>query len=212
MSTMQTRRRFLGALSATGAAGFLRYPRARAAEPPPETTSVRLPKMQTICFAPLYVCEELLRNEGFTEIHFVDVSLPELLDSSALGSGRVDFAAALTLVHAIGFDVGAPITVLSGVHVGCYELFAHGDIRTITDLKGKKVGSVGANPLVSMISAWVGLDPKKDLTLVDDPAAKPMELFLEGKLDAYLGFPPEPQLLHARKAGHVLLRTAVDRP
>jgi hypothetical protein len=42
--------------------------------------------------------------------------------------------------------------VLSGVHVGCHELFAHGDIRT-TDLKGKKVGSVGANPLVSMISA-----------------------------------------------------------
>ena len=212
MSTMQTRRRFLGALSATGAAGFLRYPRARAAEPPPETTSVRLPKMQTICFAPLYVCEELLRNEGFTEIHFVDISLPELLDSSALSSGRVDFAAALTLVHVIGFDAGASITVLSGVHAGCYEMFAHGDIRTITDLKGKKVGSVGANPLVSMISAWVGLDPKKDLTLVDDPAAKPMELFLEGKLDAYLGFPPEPQLLHARKAGHVLLRTAVDRP
>ena len=163
MSTMQTRRRVLGALSATGVAGFLRYPRAGAAEPPPETTSVRLPKMQTICFAPLYVCEELLRNEGFTEIHFVDVSLPELLDSSALSSGRVDFAAALTLGHLIGFDSGAPITLLSGVHVGCYELFAHGDIRTITDLKGKKVGSVGANPLVSMISAWVGLDQKRTL-------------------------------------------------
>jgi NitT/TauT family transport system substrate-binding protein len=212
MSTMQSRRRFLGALSATGAAGFLRYKRAGAAEPPPETTSVRLPKMQVICFAPLYVCEELLRNEGFTEIHFVDVNVPELIDSSALGSGRVDFAAQLTLAHVIGFDAGAPITVLSGVHVGCYELFAHGDIRTITDLKGKKVGSLGANPLVSTISAWVGLDPKKDLTLFDDPAAKPMELFLEGELDAYLAFPPEPQQLHARKAGHVLLRTAVDRP
>ena len=151
-------------------------------------------------------------NEGFTEIHFVDISVPELLDSSALGSGRVDFAPQLTLGHVIGFDAGAPITVLSGVHVGCYELFAHGDIGTITDLKGKKVGSLGANPLVSMISAWVGLDPKKDLTLVDDPAAKPLELFVEGKLDAYLAFPPEPQQLHARKAGHVILRTAVDRP
>jgi NitT/TauT family transport system substrate-binding protein len=212
MSTMQTRRRVLGALSATGVAGFLRYPRAGAADPPPEITSVRLPKLPVICLAPLYICEELLRNEGFTEISFVDISVQELLDDSALGSRRVDFAAQLTLAHVIGFDAGAPITLLSGVHVGCYELFAHGDIRTITDLKGKKVGSLGANPLVSMISAWVGLDPKKDLTLVDDPAAKPMELFLEGKLDAYLGFPPEPQQLHAKKAGHVLLRTAVDRP
>jgi NitT/TauT family transport system substrate-binding protein len=156
--------------------------------------------------------EELLRDEGFTDIGYVDISWSELIDSSALGSGRVDFAAALTLVHVIGFDAGAPITLLSGVHVGCYELFAHGDIRTITDLKGKKVGSLGANPLVSMISAWVGLDPKKDLTLFDDPAAKPLELFVEGKLDAYLAFPPEPQQLHARKGGHVILRTAVDRP
>jgi NitT/TauT family transport system substrate-binding protein len=170
------------------------------------------PQESIICFAPLYVCEELLRDEGFTDVRYVDISLPELLDSSALGNGRVDFAAGLTLGHVIGFDAGAPITVVSGVHVGCYELFAHGDIRTITDLKGKKVGSVGANPLVSTITAWVGLDPKKDLTLVDDPAAKPLELFVEGKLDAYLAIPPEPQQLHAREAGHVILRTVVDRP
>ena len=190
MGLIQTRRRFLGALSATGAAGLLRYPRAEAAGPPPETTSVRLPRVPIICFAPLYACEELLRDEGFTDIGYVDIGVPELLDSSALGSGRVDFAAQLTLAHVIGFDAGAPITVLSGVHVGCYELFAHGDIRTISDLKGKSVGSLGANPLVSTISAWVGLDPKKDLTLFDDPAAKPLQLFVDGKLDAYLAFPP----------------------
>jgi NitT/TauT family transport system substrate-binding protein len=213
MRLIQTRRRFLSALSAAGAAAAaLPYPRVEAAEPLPETTRVGLPKVPIICFAPVYACEELLRNEGFTDIHFVDISVPELLDSSALGTGRIDFAAQLTLAHLIGFDAGAPITLLSGVHVGCYELFAHGDIRTITDLKGNKVGSLGANPLVSMISAWVGLDPKTDLTLFDDPAAKPLELFVEGKLDAYLAFPPEPQQLHARKAGHVILRTAVDRP
>jgi len=39
-----------------------------------------------------------------------------------------------------------------------------------------------------------------------------LELFAEGRLDAYLGLPPEPQILHARKVGHVILRTAVDRP
>jgi NitT/TauT family transport system substrate-binding protein len=39
-----------------------------------------------------------------------------------------------------------------------------------------------------------------------------MQLFTEGKIDAFLGFPPEPQELRARKTGHVLVNTTVDRP
>ena len=35
-----------------------------------------------------------------------------------------------------------------------------------------------------------------------------MELFAEGKIDAFLGFPPEPQELRARKIGHVILNMA----
>jgi len=37
-------------------------------------------------------------------------------------------------------------------------------------------------------------------------------MFAQGKLDAYLALPPEPQELHARHVGHVILRTAVDEP
>ena len=39
-----------------------------------------------------------------------------------------------------------------------------------------------------------------------------MELFAEGKVDAFLGFPPEPQELRARKIGRVILNTATDQP
>ena len=35
----------------------------------------------------------------------------------------------------------------------------------------------------------------------------PMELFAEGKIDAFLGFPPEPQELRARKIGRVILNS-----
>jgi len=45
-----------------------------------------------------------------------------------------------------------------------------------------------------------------------DPSVKPMELFVAGKIDAFMGFPPEPQDLRARHLGHVILNTAVDRP
>ena len=35
---------------------------------------------------------------------------------------------------------------------------------------------------------------------------------MQGKIDAFLGFPPEPQDLRARQIGHVIVNTAVDRP
>jgi NitT/TauT family transport system substrate-binding protein len=211
MPMMQTRRRFLAALSAAGAAAAMLPPRrGAAAEPPPETTTVRLEKLPVICFAPQYVCEEILRAEGFTDIRYVETT-PEAI-SEDLGHGRVDFAANLVPSHIAAIDAGAAITIVGGVHAGCYELFAREGIRSIADLKGKSVGLYGGLDLISAMLAYVGLDPKKDLALVNDPALKPLELFAEGRLDAYLGLPPEPQILHARKVGHVILRTAVDRP
>jgi NitT/TauT family transport system substrate-binding protein len=191
-----------------GAAGILPPRRAWAAEPGLETTSVRFGRFLPICLAPQYVCEPLLRAEGFTDVRYVDTTDRTQLED--LGSGNFDFHSNLPLTYALAIDRELPITVVSGVRAGCYELFAHGDIRGIADLKGKSVG--GDSRLLSMIAAYVGLDPKKDLTLVNDPAAKPLELFAEGKLDAYLAFPPEVQELHARKVGHVILRTAADPP
>jgi NitT/TauT family transport system substrate-binding protein len=211
MPTTQTRRRFLTTTTLAGAfAGILPARRAWAAEPALETTTVRLARMPVICWAPLYVCEALLRAEGFTDVRYVDTT--DRSQSEDLGRGKFDFNSNLSLRHVIAIDAGAPITIITGLHTGCYELFAHGGIRGIADLKGKTVGEPGSPELIKMMAAYVGLDPKKDLTWVDDPAAKPVELFAEGKLDAYLAFPPEVQELRARKVGHVILRTAVDRP
>jgi NitT/TauT family transport system substrate-binding protein len=212
MPQTQTRRSFLTMAGLAGAAGRLPPRRALAAEPALETTTVRLGRVPVICFAPQYVCEALLRAEGFTDIRYVDATVGAELEG--LGQGKFDFQSNLPLGHIIAIDRELPITVVTGVHAGCYELFAHAGIRSIADLKGKSVGTLGGGgaALTSMMAAYVGLDPKKDLILVDDPAAKPMERFSEGKLDAYLAFPPEVQELHARKVGHVILRTAVDRP
>jgi hypothetical protein len=45
-----------------------------------------------------------------------------------------------------------------------------------------------------LIAAWVGLDPKKDLTMIDVFGTEAVDLFAAGKLDAYMAFPPEVQL------------------
>jgi NitT/TauT family transport system substrate-binding protein len=62
------------------------------------------------------------------------------------------------------------------------------------------------------MAANVGLDPMKDIHWVIDPAAKPSELFLDGRVDAFLGTPPEPQELRARNIGHVIFNSSVDPP
>ena len=62
-----------------------------------------------------------------------------------------------------------------------------------------------------MMAASVGLD-RKDIDWVTDPKLRPQDLFADGKIDAFLGFPPEPQELRARHAGRVIVNTALDRP
>jgi NitT/TauT family transport system substrate-binding protein len=61
--------------------------------------------------------------------------------------------------------------------------------------------------------AHVGLDPMNDIEwLSGDPGQSLLEAFVEGKSDAFLGFPPEPQELRDRGVGRVILNTATDRP
>ena len=62
------------------------------------------------------------------------------------------------------------------------------------------------------MAAHIGLDPDKDIEWVTRPDRPPMQLFIEGKVDAFLGFPPEPQELRARKIGHVILNMATEEP
>ena len=67
----QARRQFLTNAAFAGAAGlsgFGIWGKSLAAEPTPETTTVRLLKSPGICRAPQYVAEALLRAEGFSDI------------------------------------------------------------------------------------------------------------------------------------------------
>jgi len=216
----QTRRRLLTTMSLGGAASLLHTPRLLAAEGALETTSVRLSRYPAICLAPQFIAEELLRAEGFTDVRYIDLDLADQSRRPAisedLGRGEVDFDANTpwTLIRAI--DAREPITVLGGVMVGCYELFAKENIRGIKDLKGRSVGVEAAGPtrtgIPTMLAAHVGLDPAKDINWIIDPKVKPFQLFVQGKIDAFLAFPPEPQELRTRQIGHVIVSTTVDRP
>jgi hypothetical protein len=99
------------------------------------------------------------------------------------------------------------LLILGGTHVGCFELFGSERIRSMRDFKGKKVAvtTLGSarHLLTASMAAHVGLDPRKDIDWIENPAAEAMRLFTEGKIDGFIGFPPEPQELRAKKVGHV---------
>jgi NitT/TauT family transport system substrate-binding protein len=215
MQWTPSRRRFVAALSSTGALGLIGNHTSFAEEAPPETKTIRLIKNAGICIAPQYVADELLRVEGFTDIQHVVRSGSVMAE--AIGRGEVDLSLHFVALLIPAIDAGEAITMLAGVHVGCFELFAKEHIRSIRDLKGKKVGMQGVglqqHVFVSAMAAHVGLDPAKDIDWVLSPTAPPMELFAEGKIDAFIGFPPEPQELRARNVGgHVVVNSSTDRP
>jgi NitT/TauT family transport system substrate-binding protein len=216
MTSTLMRRRFLKTIPLGGAAGFVTSMAAMAAEEPLETTTIRLPKTPSICIAPSYAAEELLRSEGFTDIRYVELPTATASPIEAVARGAIDLNLNYSINYVGAIDGGKSITLLAGVHVGCYELFGREGVRSIADLKGKSVGlgavgSLGAL-LVTMMAAHVGLDPTKDIDWVTDTKVKPIELFVQGKVDAFLGFPPEPQDLRARQIGNVIVNSAVDRP
>jgi NitT/TauT family transport system substrate-binding protein len=209
-----TRRAFLGGLTVAGTAGLLGlHPRPARAEPPPETPRLRLVQTPSMCQAPQYVAEELLRDEGFTEVAYLTKEGPYDI-AQALASGEVDLNLHFSARLIVHLDRGAPITILAGVHPGCYELFTAQPLRTLRDLKGRTVAirALGGpeHVFLASMAAYVGLDPERDLIWVANPAAK--ELFAQGKAEAFMGFPPEPQDLRARRIGHVLVNSNVDRP
>jgi NitT/TauT family transport system substrate-binding protein len=214
------RRDFLKRSTLAGAAGLLGLtPQQVAAEPPPETTRIRLSVLPSVCLAPQYVAEALLRAEGFSEVQYVPVprgSTGGVPGAMRLGAGEIDVDANFAAPLVVAVDRGAPIVILGGVHVGCFDLVASGAVRTITDLKGKTVAVFGMESaqhtfLASML-AYVGLDPNKDVTWLVRPSDEAKRLLADGKVDGFLGFPPDPQELRAKKIGHVVVTSAADRP
>ena len=214
MDTYHDRRKFLVGASSAAAVGLLDGRGLQAADASPEIKTIRLRKSTVICFAPLYILEAFLKAEGFTEVSYVTV---EEGDSVGLvEQGDLDFDAHFAggVAHALGS--GAEVTTLGGLHAGCYELFAREPIRTISDLKSKRVGihrlGSGNHIYLSIMAAYVGLDPEKDIEWVSSRGARALDLFANGGADAYLGFPPEPQELRERGHRRVILNTITDRP
>jgi NitT/TauT family transport system substrate-binding protein len=211
------RREFVkGMVALAGSAGLLGYdPRPSAAEPPPETTKIRLLHSPNFCLAPQYLAEEFLRLEGFSNVDYVESTGYNF--SGTLAAGKIDMTMDTVPDLIPAMDAGLPIVALAGIHAGCYELIGNESIRAIRDLKGKKVAVAGLgggdHVFISSMAAYVGMNPQRDIHWLDvSGMGEAMQFFVDGKADAFLGFPPQPQELRAKKIGHTIVNTTQDRP
>jgi NitT/TauT family transport system substrate-binding protein len=211
-----SRRKFLSALTLAGTANFLALRHESiAAEPPPETDKIRVIEPPEICSGTtLIVAQDLLKSEGFTQLQVKKATGIDGVNAVARGEADFSITPVPSLVTRI--DAGEQLTLLSGIHIGCFELFGSERIRSLSDLKGKRVGvsvlGSGRHIFLATMLAHVGLDPRRDVDWVTRPVAESMQMFARGEIEAFMGFPPEPQELRAKKIGHVVVNTTTDKP
>ena len=82
------RRDFTYGLTFAAAAAAGGWPASAGAEPPPETRRVRLTHRPSLCEAPNYVAEELLKAEGFKDVQYVKRGFGEAEDEIGRASCR----------------------------------------------------------------------------------------------------------------------------
>jgi NitT/TauT family transport system substrate-binding protein len=159
-----------------------------------ETTTIRIPwgNPRSICVAPALVAEMLLKAEGFTDIQYIRPATPALA-INCLATATGDIGLYFSAPNPVYVDDDKPITMLAGVHIGCFELSDSDQINQISDLKGKTlaVSQLGGDKVfMASILANVGLDPNTDVTWLNLPPNQTKQLFIDGQIEAILAFPP----------------------
>ena len=168
-------------------------------------------RMTRICLAPEYIAEDLLRAEGFTDIRYVHAAASRRV----VASGEIDFDFSPRHGSSLAWMPASRSRrwpACMSAATSCSRTSHPDHQRPEGQERRRPVARLGLAPALSIMAAHVGLDPQKDINWVTTADSTSMELFAEGKVDAFLGLPPEPQELRARKIGRVILNTTTDKP
>ncbi len=117
------------------------------------TTHLRLIYSPSLCAAPMYIAIEngYFEDEGL-DVEQVTVDAAHV--SEAIGANQVDVGMGLIGKLLQPLENGLPIKFTTGLHTGCTKLLVPGDsdIKSITDLKGKKIGVPGLADAATVVS------------------------------------------------------------
>ena len=189
-------------------------------DPPPETTTIRLPKVELISLndASLSLAEQFLPAEGFLDVQYVEVPSGSG-ETKQIAEGEVDIGLFIPSSPLVAADTGDQLVVLAGVHNSAFELFGNDRVQSLHDLRGKRIQVVKRAATDSIYALWavllayVGIDLEHEVEFVELSVADFGTQWLTGKIDAFLGARPSSTALrNSNLFGHVFLDGAVDPP
>jgi NitT/TauT family transport system substrate-binding protein len=183
--------------------------------PPPETTSVRI-VMPPECDPGIWLAQDYLRDEGFTNISYVRTNFTV---RAWLTDGLADIAPAHPEFMVATIDAGLPLTVLAPLHSACLELWTDRSITTPAGLKGRRISVRMKDPsdqFFAFFAALLGYGGIGDVHFVEaglDNYDAMIDAFTQGRADAVLAGGAEgPKLRRSRTLGNVILDSMTDKP
>ena len=208
---------FRGAAAAAGTAALTSCRSgagSSAPDGPLETTTIRLNKSPSSCFAAQAAASEFLTRAALTDTKYLDVDPTE--QSAQLAAGAFDMATYPAQLAAARIDAGDPIVVLGGIHSGCWQIFGGDAVTSMTDFRGRTIATpgpqTGEHVRFAAALAHVGVNMANDVRVVTVPLADSARALANGDVDGLLALPPLTTAIRTERIGHVVLDAMMDQP
>jgi NitT/TauT family transport system substrate-binding protein len=178
---------------------------------------VRVGYIGLTCEAPIFTAVEkgFFKEEGL-DVAMVKCEWANYKDVLALGGYDVTHHLVMYFLKPI--EQGLDVKFTGGIHRGCLRVQASvkGNIRTIQDLRGKRIGvpGMGTPPFIfaNRVLGANGIDPSKEITWLVFPAGELGLALDKGEVDAVADSEPIGSLLVAQGKVHNIADQAADAP
>jgi NitT/TauT family transport system substrate-binding protein len=185
---------------------------ALAQEPGSKGSPIVIGTVRFFGFLPAYKIPEILAKDGLFAVNVEFPSATERLE--AVAAGYTHFSYAGLTASTILRTKGKSIVVLSSTNDKGRALMAKPELKSVADLKGKTVAvTYGSIEHMSLLAELVkaGLDPKRDVKILNMPAYDQPIAYNSGSIDAFMAFEPWAQF-GLKKFGAKLLTYPYDNP
>jgi NitT/TauT family transport system substrate-binding protein len=199
----------IGALAGCGKSGS---PAQQA-----NSNKIRVGYIGLTCEAPIFSAVEkgFFKEEGL-DVELVKCEWSQYKDVLALGG--FDITHHLVMYFLKPLEQGLDVRFTGGIHRGCLRVQAgvKGNVRTIKDLKGKRIGvpGMGTPPFIfaNRVLGANGIDPSKDVTWIVYRAGELGLALDKGDVDAVCDSEPIGSMLLAQGKVRNVADQAADAP
>src|SRR5207245_7031383 len=161
----------------------------KGADTAADSNKVRVGYVGLTCEAPIFTAVEkgFFKEEGL-EVSLVKCDWKNYKDVLALGGYDVTHHLVMYFLKPI--EQGLDVKFTGGIHRGCLRVQAGANtsIRTVKDLRGKRIGvpGMGTPPFIfaNRVLGAQGIDPSKDVTWLVFPAGELGLALDKGEVDA----------------------------